>query len=1604
MAIGLLLLIAVLLPAGAVAAPRANLGSFGTPNGESGGQLVFARGIAVNQSGIGAPSGSVYVAEANANHRISQFTEEGAFVRAWGYDVVRSGQHNSGASEQQKLTLKAPSGGKFRLEFNGVGTGAAGTGFWSAGATAITVDVVSKGSFAVGQIINSVTAGIQEGTEITGCVPSCAAPSSITISKATTAASGGALKRQIRGYDIPYNETASGLEGILNGFSTIGGVGGSVSVARNEVSPTEFEYTITFGGTLGGNDVPALTEFTAQGLIGAGKAAALTTPVPGGGFEVCQAASSPSDVCKASVGGGSAGQLSNPHGIAVDQSTGYLYVTSVNNRRVDVFTGEGAFVGAFGWDVADTGDPGDTSPVNQLEICTAVCKSAAAAGSDAGRFSNLEPSVPAIDPNVPGRVYVPDLGNLRVNQFTVTTAANKLTSVGFDKAFGWDVVPTNATTTLESCTVVTTCQAGTSGSGPGQFASGSPTAVAVDSGGAIYVTSGPLSGTCSEATPCRVQKFAPDASSATDFGPTEGEGQLTFTSGPASAVAGINLAVDPSNDHVFVLRKETGTTYRIYEYDSAGTYLERHPSAEALNTSNSATATTNSGLAVGNDECLYVNYGSAGSGEVFVLCPVPAPVPSALEVSNIGTTEATFSGVVDIPAPGAPTFTTKFHFEYWNGVDWTRVPDVDQDVGDGSTGSHSVAATGTGLEPNTKYLLRLAASTGNDDVFTETIAFTTAAAPPSIERSYVEDVTQTSAELGAHIDPQGQKTNYHFEWTSQQEWEETGEFAHRVPAVDRHLGAGSTYVIARDGIDGLQRGTRYRFRAVATNATKERTIGPDQQFETLNECGLTAGRCYELVSRSDKGPVASAGDISVAGEALQFQAAADRPAIAYNVAFGYPDASTGGEVLYEADRDPSGWDSFQLTPPSLAVPGMAPPTNSASYTSFALGMSANLACGVFISNQILSDDAPIELREQGNGVLYSRTAGGFRALTTTPPTNQPVNEFNREYQLIGMDESGDGCHRVVFRTEFHYPGIPGVGTWRLYEWVDGSLRNLGVVPGAGGNLEVAEAVPGAPRTFGDPPGSASNQLQDNYRNVVSPGGSRVFFTAVSREGDDLGMNAVYVRERQATAMGSIQEGSSVLRNIAGLDGAFEVGQEIHGSGIPQSTTVAGVDLGAGELTLSAAVGISANEVEVEAFDVTDVSQSQNPSMPNTGNTRYEIASGDGRFVFFTARRGLDPERESGGPNSCSLGSASNGGGCSLYRYDVATAELRDLSVPEDETDNTGGPGVAGVIDVSHDGSHAYFAARGQLVPSEGKRESQNLADDTFSIYLWSNDILKYVGSVGRFEADHHLLAAASMPKVDGLWTTRITPDGRHILYLSADDPADFTGEGERQAYLYSVESGETICISCRRDGEPSVAPAIDPLVGNGEVKSRDRPPTTLVEGSSGSITVFFRSQNRLATGATSGRPNIYQWKDGQVTFLASSAPSAGKELRFAGASRDGADVYFTTIDQLTWEDTDGKLDVYDARVGGGFLEPPSPPQPCDPLLEASCQSTESPAAPAPVAPGSTQAQAGGNVHAEKPRKKTKSKKKKKASNKKKRGNAKGKGKSGRAPTNRRTGR
>jgi hypothetical protein len=102
---------------------------------------------------------------------------------------------------------------------------------------------------------------------------------------------------------------------------------------------------------------------------------------------------------------------------------------------------------------------------------------------------------------------------------------------------------------------------------------------------------------------------------------------------------------------------------------------------------------------------------------------------------------------------------------------------------------------------------------------------------------------------------------------------------------------------------------------------------------------------------------------------------------------------------------------------------------------------------------------------------------------------------------------------------------------------------------------------------------------------------------------------------------------------------------------------------------------------------------------------------------------------------------------------------------------------------------------------------------------------------------------------------------------------------------------------------------------------------------------------------TNGVTDTYEY-DGQTKTLHLLTSGRGSEpMMFADASRDGDNVFFVTRQQLVPTDTDEYVDLYDARAGGGYDEPPAPP--IAPCAGESCQGASAAPPGAAPAPSST---------------------------------------------------
>ena len=233
-----------------------------------------------------------------------------------------------------------------------------------------------------------------------------------------------------------------------------------------------------------------------------------------------------------------------------------------------------------------------------------------------------------------------------------------------------------------------------------------------------------------------------------------------------------------------------------------------------------------------------------GGDDVAVFVP-PAPaapqvVPSSEQATGVTPTTATLQASVN------PEFAdTHYTFEYGPTPAYgTQIP-LSPGTDIGESGREQSASAGlTGLTLQTTYHFRVVATNSVGTTYGPDATFTTSP-PVLIDSELVTNVTATAADLRTGIDPEGFETHYRFEYGT------TPAYGVDAPVPDGEIGAVETEQGEVVHVEGLEPGTKYYFRVVATNALGT-VIGGTQTFTTFPLSGepstLPDDRVYELVS------------------------------------------------------------------------------------------------------------------------------------------------------------------------------------------------------------------------------------------------------------------------------------------------------------------------------------------------------------------------------------------------------------------------------------------------------------------------------------------------------------------------------------------------------------------------------------------------------------------------------------------------------------------------------------------------------------------------------------------------------------------------------------
>ncbi len=302
--------------------------------------------------------------------------------------------------------------------------------------------------------------------------------------------------------------------------------------------------------------------------------------------------------------------------------------------------------------------------------------------------------------------------------------------------------------------------------------------------------------------------------------------------------------------------------------------------------------------------------------------------------------------------------------------------------------------------------------------------------------------------------------------------------------------------------------------------------------------------------------------------------------------------------------------------------------------------------------------------------------------------------------------------------------------------------------------------------------------------------------------------------------------------------------------------------------------------------------------------------------------------------------------------------------------------------ISEDGSHLYFHS-GSVLTATPNGVGETAEPGGVNLYVYERDASYPTGRLAFVTmlspAD---LAAKEMDS---------TPNGDFLVFTSERDltPDTRTEEHVRQIFEYDAQTGGLVRVSIGASGFNNNGNAAPPIY---RYPGRTFPENILDSAhitrwsvsADGSYVVFesavgltpqsldrkivadeyFLCSFELGVHCAEEelRPiyanNIYEYHDGQVSLISDgqelSTNGSTSTLALYGTDESGDDVFFDTAEPLVGQDTDTDVDLYDARIGGGFPAP-AVPQPC---AGESCQGALS-GAPTLLSPGS-EFQAGGN--------------------------------------------
>jgi hypothetical protein len=321
-----------------------------------------------------------------------------------------------------------------------------------------------------------------------------------------------------------------------------------------------------------------------------------------------------------------------------------------------------------------------------------------------------------------------------------------------------------------------------------------------------------------------------------------------------------------------------------------------------------------------------------------------------------------------------------------------------------------------------------------------------------------------------------------------------------------------------------------------------------------------------------------------------------------------------------------------------------------------------------------------------------------------------------------------------------------------------------------------------------------------------------------------------------------------------------------------------------------------------------------------GSGKFMAANAAGTRVLFTDEGRLTPA------------SSAEAGKPDLYEYASEKPpgeRLTDLAAGSVEPAD-----VLGLSGVSEDGSYVYFVADGALTGGQQNSDGATAQSGQPNLYLSHEGTTTFIATLAVSDscdwASNEGCESGGFSGDPGV-TARVSASGAFVGFNSTrpltgyDNTDANTGRADEEIFRYEATANRLNCVSCNPHGPPTAGGAAIRWPGppNQASEVSSRYPQRNVSDSG---QVFFETAEALVGQDTNGRRDVYQYEAGSLYLISSGTNRVASY--FMDATPSGSDVFFATAERLLARDEDDVYDIYDARVDGGFPEPPPSASPC----------------------------------------------------------------------------